>query len=164
VATIVTRDTGASAKGSALTNTEMDTNFINLNEDKYESGDNIDVADVTISGDIVASIGTTDAAAGTTQGGATLLSKTFNIVTTATNNQGIKLPTAEEGLLYTIINATSVSVKIYPNTSGTINSGSINTAITIPAGTSSKLVGTSSSNWNTMVETIVYDSSGNRLN
>jgi hypothetical protein len=31
MATIVTRETGATAKGSPLTNTELDNNFINLN-------------------------------------------------------------------------------------------------------------------------------------
>lgn len=164
MATIVTRQTGASAKGSALTNTEMDTNFINLNVDKYESGDSISVADVTSSGDHTASVGASISAAGTTQGDATALAKTYNIVTTATANQGVKLPTAAAGLLYTVINGTSVSIKLYPNTSETINSGTSNASINVAAGTTVKLVGSSSTNWNTMVETVVYDSSGNRLN
>lgn len=196
MATIVTRQTGASAKGSALTNTEMDNNFINLNVDKYESGDNVSVGtldvsglasldggidvngsvftvdtsgnaamvDVTSTGDHTASIGSTITAAGTTQGDATALSKTFNVVTTATANQGVKLPTAAGGLLYTVINGTAVNIKLYPNTSGTVNSGTANASIDVAAGTTVKLVGTSSTNWNTMVETIVYDSSGNRLN
>ena len=142
----------------------MDTNFINLNVDKYESGDSISVADVTSSGDHTASVGASISAAGTTQGDATALAKTQNIVTTATANQGVKLPTAAAGLLYTVINGTSVSIKLYPNTSETINSGTSNASINVAAGTTVKLVGSSSTNWNTMVETVVYDSSGNRLN
>lgn len=39
MATIVTRTTGASAKGSELSFTELDNNFINLNSDKYEAND-----------------------------------------------------------------------------------------------------------------------------
>lgn len=160
MATITTR----SGKGSALTNTEMDSNFTNLNTDKYESGDNISVGDVTSSGDHTASISTTITAAGTTQGDATALSKTFNVVTTATANQGVILPTAADGLLYTVINGTSVSIKVYPNTSETINNGTANAAISLPAGATTNLVGTSSTNWNTQVETPIYDSTGTRLN
>lgn len=39
MSTIKTRITGDTAKGSPLTNAEVDQNFINLNTDKYESGD-----------------------------------------------------------------------------------------------------------------------------
>jgi hypothetical protein len=54
MATIVTRTEtqtdGTAAKGSTLTHVEMDTNFINLNDDKYESGDDIVANTVSISG------------------------------------------------------------------------------------------------------------------
>lgn len=36
MATIITRETGATAKGSPLTNAEVDNNFINLNTSKLE--------------------------------------------------------------------------------------------------------------------------------
>jgi hypothetical protein len=39
--TIVTRETGGTAKGSPLTNTELDNNFINLNDDKLEASSNL---------------------------------------------------------------------------------------------------------------------------
>lgn len=46
MSTIVTRQTGATAKGSPLTNTELDNNFINLNADKTEKAANLsDLAD-----------------------------------------------------------------------------------------------------------------------
>lgn len=38
MATIITRETGATAKGSPLTNAEVDNNFIHLNEEKLELG------------------------------------------------------------------------------------------------------------------------------
>ena len=37
MATIITREIGATAKGSMLANEEMDNNLINLNEDKLET-------------------------------------------------------------------------------------------------------------------------------
>lgn len=46
MSTIVTRQTGATAKGAPLTNAEMDANFINLNTDKSEKSANLnDLAD-----------------------------------------------------------------------------------------------------------------------
>lgn len=41
MSTIVTRETGDTAKGSPLTNTEVDNNFINLNSDKMEKSSNL---------------------------------------------------------------------------------------------------------------------------
>ena len=151
-------------KGSPLTNTEVDDNFTNLNTDKYESGDSVVVANITSNGDHIASISATVSATGTDQAGATDLSKTFSVVTTATENQGVKLPTSAAGVLYTIINGTSANIKLYPNTSETINSGVANASIIIAAGTTIKLIGIDNTNWNTMVETIIFDSSGSRIN
>ena len=37
-----------SVKGTPLTNTEVDTNFSNLNTDKYESGASPSFADLTL--------------------------------------------------------------------------------------------------------------------
>lgn len=46
MATIITREVGATAKGSPLTNAEGDANFINLNTDKLERTLNLsDVSD-----------------------------------------------------------------------------------------------------------------------
>jgi len=47
MSTIVTR----SGKGSPLTNNEVDTNFTNLNSDKYQSGDNPTFGILTATGD-----------------------------------------------------------------------------------------------------------------
>ena len=41
MSTIVTRETGGTAKGSPLSNAEVDTNFINLNTDKMEKSSNL---------------------------------------------------------------------------------------------------------------------------
>lgn len=54
MSTIVTR----AGKGSPLTNTEVDSNFTNLNTDKYQSGDNISVGTLSATGQVTVS-GTT---------------------------------------------------------------------------------------------------------
>jgi hypothetical protein len=48
MSTIVTR----AGKGSPLTNTEVDSNFTNLNTDKYQSGDNVSFGEGSFSGDV----------------------------------------------------------------------------------------------------------------
>lgn len=125
---------------------------------------NASLVDITSSGAHTASIAATVSATGTMQSDAQAITKTFNVIASATPGQGVKLPTAQAGLLFTVLNSTNSSVKLWPNNSGTINSGTIDASINIPAGTTVKLVGTSSTNWNTMVESIIYDSAGNRLN
>jgi len=55
MSTIVTR----AGKGSPLTNTEVDSNFTNLNADKYQSGDNPDFGLITSTDGIA--LGGTDA-------------------------------------------------------------------------------------------------------
>ena len=52
MSTLTTR----SGKGSPLTNTEVDTNFTNLNTDKYQSGDDIVVDDITVSGRFIVGV------------------------------------------------------------------------------------------------------------
>ena len=109
-----------SAKGSPLTNNEVDANFTNLNTDKYESGNNAvfgTVSGTTISATSVATTGalsvggsstlsatTAVSAAGSDLAGATALTKSYNIVTTATANQGVSLPDCAAGLETFILN------------------------------------------------------------
>lgn len=170
MSTIVTRSTaqtdGTPAKGTALSSTEIDTNFINLNDDKYQSGDDVAVGNLASTGDVVSATTASITAAGTVQGDATALTTTFNIVSTATTGQGVKLPTAAVGLQITISNDSSADVKIYPNTSGTIDGGSANVPIDLRIGASMSLVGINSTGWKSLTPAGVeiYDSSGTRLN
>jgi hypothetical protein len=46
MATIVTREVGATAKGSPLTNAEFDNNIINLNTDKAEISETVQMTDI----------------------------------------------------------------------------------------------------------------------
>ena len=153
-----------SAKGTPLTNNEVDQNFINLNTDKYESGDSPTFENITLTGSAVASVDPTVSAAGTDQSGATALTKTISIVTTATSNQGVKLPAADAGLSVTVINTTSVTIKIYPSTGDVIDGGTVNAAVNLAPYSSVQLVSQDTQDWYRVTNLIVYDTSGNRLN
>lgn len=170
MSTIVTRSTaqtdGTPAKGSPLSSTEIDTNFINLEDDKYQSGDDVSFGDVTATGDVVSATTSGITASGTVQGDATALTTTFNIISTATSGQGVILPTAAAGLQLTISNDSSADIKIYPNTSGTIDGEAANIPIDLRIGASMSLVGINSTGWKSLTPAGVeiYDSSGTRLN
>lgn len=153
-----------SVKGTPLTNTEVDTNFSNLDNDKYESGSSPSFADLTLTGSLTKSVAGTVAAAGTTQGDATALTKTLNMITTATANQGVKLPTAAAGLTIKVINTTAVTIKVYPNTSDVIDGGTVNVGVNLSPYSSVEFVAQDAVDWYRVTSLIVYDSSGNRLN
>lgn len=153
-----------SVKGTPLTNTEVDTNFSNLNSDKYESGSSPSFADLALTGSLTKSVAGTVTAAGTTQGDATALTKTVNMITSATANQGVKLPTAAAGLTIKIINTTAVTIVVYPNTSDVIDGGTVNVGVNLAPYSSVELVAQDAVDWYRVTSLIVYDSSGNRLN
>jgi hypothetical protein len=153
-----------SAKGVPLTNNEVDDNFTNLNQDKYQSGDSPSFENLTLTGAFIPSVNASVAAAGTDQGGATALTKTVNIVTSATANQGVKLPTAAVGVSVTIVNTTAVTIKVYPNTSDVIDEGTVNVAVNLAPYSSVQLVAQDTQDWYRITNLIVYDTSGNRLN
>lgn len=153
-----------SVKGIPLTNNEVDTNFTNLNNDKYQSGDSPSFVDLTLTGAFIPSVTASVTAAGTTQGGATALTKAVNIVTNATANQGVVLPTAAAGVSVTVINTTAVNIKIYPNTSDVIDEGTVNVAVNLAPYSSVQLVAQDTQDWYRITNLIVYDTSGNRLN
>lgn len=153
-----------SSKGSPLTNSEVDANFTNLNNDKYESGDDIVVNDLSSSGEVTMSAATTITAAGATQLTATSLTKTYNVVTTATADQGVILPSAATGKQLTVVNATAVSIKVYPASGEQINALSANTAKSLAAGATMDLVCTSGTAWKSLEQVLIFDSAGSRLN
>ena len=153
-----------SVKGTPLTNTEVDDNFSNLNSDKYESGNSPSFADLTLTGSLTKSVAGTVTAAGTTQGDATALTKTVNMITAATANQGVKLPTAAAGLTIKVINTTAVTIVVYPDTSDVIDGGTVNVGVNLSPYSSVEFVAQDAVDWYRVTSLIVYDSSGNRLN
>lgn len=155
-----------SAKGAPLTNTEVDTNFSNLNSDKYEQGDSPSFANLTLSGNFNPSLAATVSAAGTTQGAGTALTKTINMITSATASsaEAVVLPTAAAGVNITIINTTAVTIKVFPATSDAIDGGTANANVNLAPNSSVTLIAADATNWYRVTNLIVYDASGNRLN
>ena len=135
------------SKGSPLTNTEVDTNFINLNNDKYESGNNAAFGTLTATGNVTFGISATVSAAGSTQGTATALTKTYNIVSTASANQGVVLPSAAAGLVINLYNVSGNTIKVYPASTETIDGGSANAPIEVVTANGAELVGVSTGGW-----------------
>ena len=168
------------SKGSPLTNNEVDANFTNLNTDKYESGSNASFGTISGTTVTVTSVATTGAlsvggsrtsstsatisAAGADQAAATAMTSTYNVVTTATADQGVKLPDCAAGLEILILNDTANNIKIYPSTGEAIDGGSANAAVDLGPATSLKLVCVSATKWNRLSPVIIYNSSGTRVN
>ena len=153
-----------SVKGSPLTNNEVDQNFENLNEDKYQSGDSITVGTLTVTAATILSGSATITAAGTTQGTATSLTKTINVITAGSADQGVMLPDSLLGLCVTVVNATANIIKIYPFTGDAIDALGTNAAKSLAAGHTLQLVGASTALWRSILPIVVYNSAGTQVN
>lgn len=143
MSTLTTR----AGKGSPLTNTEVDNNFTNLNTDKYEASDDISVGAVTYTGNFVAGMNASVTAAGSVQGDATALTKTYNLVQTASANQGVKLPDAVAGLKVTVYNSTANNIKVYPASSESIDGGSLNAPVVLRPANVFDAIATGATSW-----------------
>lgn len=78
------------------------------------------------------SVSPTVTAAGTNQAGATALTSIYNIVTTASANQGVACPTPVAGTRCTVVNNTANTIKVYPPSGVTVDTLSAATAISLP--------------------------------
>lgn len=97
----------------------------------------------------------TSVAAGSAQGDAIPLSYTHSRVTGADGTKGGIIPTASAGLNYLVHNtSTSSSLKVYPNTSDTIDGGTVNVHVTLAAGEARRFVATDAVDW---VSSVVTD-------
>jgi hypothetical protein len=162
MSTIVLRSTN----GGPLTNNQVDANFDNLNNDKYESGDSVSLADITFTGTLTLSASGAVSATGTTQGTGAVLTSMLNVVTsvTASSAEAVVLPSAAIGVAVTVVNTTATALKVFPASGDVINGGSANASITLAPYATYQFVAKDTTNWYTMDNPIVYDSSGNRLN
>lgn len=89
------------------------------------------------------------AAAGSAQGSATLLSYVTNNVTAGDGTKGVILPAPKEAGQVCVVyhSVATVGLPVYPQSSGTINGGSANAAVTIEGKTAALFVATSTTNW-----------------
>ena len=91
----------------------------------------------------------TVSAAGTTQGTATVLSNSYNIVTTAAANSGVQLPVQTAGMIVTVVNKGANTVNVYPSTGDIIDSAAVNAAVTIPVNGTATYQASSTTQWYT---------------
>lgn len=78
-------------------------------------------------------------AAGTVQGDATAISALISICTTVASGTGVVLPASSQKFPRRITNWGANTLKIYPNSGGTMNGGSANAAVNLAAGGASIL-------------------------
>mgnify|MGYP001557866364 CR=1 FL=1 len=115
----------------------------------------------TLTGDLYNSSATV-AAAGTTQGTATALTKQYNFITSGPG--GVKLPTPTGGgITYFVDNDIASELSIYPNTGGKIDGGTVNVAKTLAAGKVIGFVSESTTEWLTVYGSGAYIPSGATL-
>ncbi len=92
-------------------------------------------------------IATGVAAAGTTQGTATALTRQLNEVTTVAASSGVVLPSPEAGEVLTVINAGANALNVYPASGHSINALAVNAAFSLAVGKAVRLVSVSASKW-----------------
>lgn len=88
--------------------------------------------------------------AGTNAQGQGALTSDFNVITTtASNPSGVTLPTATVGRRLIIVNRGTNPVNIYPATSGTIDGGAANAAVSLPVAGQIQFDASTTSDWHT---------------
>ena len=125
-------------KGSELTFTEVDNNFIALND----------------------TVTSTLTATGTNQGTAAAITSSVTFITSAAAGTGVILPVPDIAERLVIVNHGANPVNVYPASGLTIDGGAANAALALPQGCSVELIGTSSTNF-TGVMFDVWDDENN---
>ena len=115
---------------------------------------NVTGANIITSSYVIRSVGTGIAAAGTTQGTATALTKEINIVSTVAGGaNGVVLPTAVAGMVLTITNSSATGLNVYPASGGQINALGTNLSFTQPASATLQFIAPTSTQWYTVSAT-----------
>ena len=109
-----------------------------------------DAAAGSLSTILINSVGTGISAAGSTQGTATALTKTVNIVSTVAAGSGVVLPTAVAGRLIYIVNTNGNSVQVYPASGAAINTLATNANLTQSNGAALQYIASSATQWYTI--------------
>ena len=145
--------TSTGEQGDVAGDVAVDTNYVYVCTGSYDSSTSIwksislvgaSGANQTISGSLtiggLLAVSSNDSitATGTVQTNATLLTDNINIVTSVPSNSGVILPIAVAGYRIIVRNNSTNTLKVYPNTGADINSGAINTAVTLTASASTE--------------------------
>ena len=111
---------------------------------------NVTGANVISSSYNILSVGTGISAAGSTQGTATPLTKSINVVSTVLSGNGVVLPTAVAGMTVYITNTNGNNLIVYPATGGQINSLGSNSGLTHVAGATLTYIAPTTTQWYTV--------------
>ena len=113
-----------------------------------DAGGNIQLAPST--GFVSYGVSTSISAAGSTQAGATALTRPINVVSTVSSGAGVILPTVPPGARIIIMNTSANALNVYPPSGAVVNSGSTNAAYSQPAGARLEYISVTSTQWYTM--------------
>ncbi len=108
------------------------------------------VTDFTTNG-VVTETAQTLAAAGATQGTATLITKSVVIVTVTASTEGVKLPASPTGKRVAVLADPAVGVKVYPNAGCQIEGIATNTAQALVKAKANIYYGVSATKWRAVV-------------
>jgi hypothetical protein len=115
------------------------------------SSGNISGANVVSSAYSIVSVGTGISGNSTAQPTGTVLSKEFNVVSTATYlNNAVVLPVAVAGMRITVLNTSGSNIQVFPAANGIINSAAANAAYTHPIGARLDYISISTTQWYTL--------------
>ncbi len=92
-------------------------------------------------------VAATVSAAGTTQGTATTLTSSVNVVTTAAASSGVVLTNSQIGDEYEVLNLGANPVTVYPPSSGQINNLSANAGFLLSPNTAVKVKKFTATRW-----------------
>lgn len=95
----------------------------------------------------IGSVNAAITAAGTTQGTATTVATQINVVTVASANQGVLLPSAVAGMLLTFINASAAAILVYPGGGAQIDAIGVNVGFSLGAGARLQFVASTTGQW-----------------
>lgn len=102
---------------------------------------------ITSNSFVIKSVGTTITASGTTQADATPLTKSVNVISSASTGTGVVLPSATAGMSIYITNSSANTVKVYPAVGASINTGSANASVDLSSNITVQLIAPTATQW-----------------
>ena len=120
----------------------------NLSSTILNATGNVTAANTVTTAYAIGSVGTAIAAAGTTQGAATAITKDNNIVSTVSAGaNSVVLPTAVAGMRIYIKNSSASALNVFPAVGAAINALSANASISQAANASAFYISSSTTQW-----------------
>jgi len=128
--------------GAVTINQPSSGNALTVNGNLQTTGN------ITTSNYLINSVQTGISASGSTQGTATVLGNTINVVSIVSSGaNGVRLPTAIAGMTIYITNTTANSLNVYPDSGASINFSSINVPLSQGANSTIHYIASSPTRW-----------------